>query len=291
MNRRHFITTIAAALALRPLPALARAENTALEFLVVGDWGTGGQLQKTVAAGMQQVIRSSGAVQFILSTGDNIYPNGVTSEDDGQWKTKFETPYSGITLPWWAILGNHDHRGSTDAQIRYSSRNPRWNMPGKTWHNEFAVNPVTKLSVIALDTTPLLQKEDGWREQLEWLEQTLAATTSKWKVVAGHHPLRSYGHYGDSLFLVKNVKPLLDTYGVHLYCCGHDHDVQAIKNPSDSFACLVSGGGGGVRASKRGAHTVAMIDTGGFAYVRADAAHMRVQLHNAAGDAVGGLTL
>ncbi|MBK7413384.1 MAG: metallophosphoesterase [Ignavibacteria bacterium] len=295
MIRRHFITTLAAGLVLRPLKGLsALVPDPNLDFLVIGDWGTGGSLQKKVAQGMHNALAKptvSGWPKFVLSTGDNIYPSGVTSAMDPQWVTKYEKIYKGLDLPWWSILGNHDHRGDPDAQVAYGKRNPQWNMPGRTWSKEFDIDGVTKVSLTALDTTPLLQKKDGWNVQLEWLERTLSESKAKRHIVAGHHPMRSYGHYGDTDFLVKNVKPILDKHSVALYCCGHDHDLQAIKHPDDHFGCLVSGGGGGSRPTIKGQHTKALLTGGGFASVSINSTDVRVTLHDVHGNNLGKMIL
>lgn len=295
MIRRHFITALAAGLVLRPLNGLsALIPDAELSFLVLGDWGTGGSLQKKVAQGMRSALAkptASGCPKFVLSTGDNIYPSGVVSAMDQQWATKYEKIYEGLDLPWWSILGNHDHRGDPDAQVAYGKRNPQWNMPDRTWNTEFDIDGVTKVSLTALDTTPLLQKKNGWKDQLLWLERTLSESKAQRHIVAGHHPMRSYGHYGDTDFLVKNVKPILDKHNVVLYCCGHDHDLQAIKHPDDHFGCLVSGGGGGSRPTKNGEHTKALLTGGGFASVSINANTVRVTLHDVHGNNLGKMIL
>jgi|688.fasta_scaffold63380_7 acid phosphatase len=276
MIRRHFLTTALLGLTLGPRAvATALQQRTALSIYVIGDWGTGGSLQRKVASGMAHRARKLGeSPAIILSTGDNIYPNGVTSVEDPQWTSKFTSVYGvhdTINVPWWAILGNHDHRGDVDAQIAYSKRNPKWHMPGRTWSTTLPVTSSTSLGITGIDTTPLLQKKDGWKQQLQWLDETLAASSATVKIVTGHHPMRSYGHYGDSAFLITHVKPLLDKHKVRLYASGHDHDLQAIKHPSDAFSCLISGAGGGTRPSKRGEHTKAFLEGGGFADLRVTA--------------------
>lgn len=266
MIRRQFLTTLALGIAIGPhkgLAALGAAQSSSI--YVIGDWGTGGKLQRRVAEGMRKRIATKGAPSLILSVGDNIYADGVSSVDDPQWDAKYASVYKGISIPWWAILGNHDHRGNVDAQIAYSRKNPLWNMPSRTWTTTVPVTSSTSLGITGIDTTPLLQKQDGWKKQLEWLDETLAASSATVNIVAGHHPMRSYGHYGDSTFLITHLKPILDKHKVRLYASGHDHDLQAIKHPADAFGCLISGAGGGTRPSKRGEHTAAFHEGGGFA--------------------------
>ncbi|MFN6112193.1 MAG: purple acid phosphatase family protein [Bacteroidota bacterium] len=282
MNRRHFLATALAAVPLSSRAWASVLDPQEIAFLVVGDWGTGGALQRRVAASMTKVARKSNAT-FVLSTGDNIYPDGVTSAADPQWKTKFEKIYADLGLPWWAALGNHDHRGEPDAQIAYAKVNPLWNMPGRTWRQNVNVDAVTKLAILALDTTPIVQGASQWRDQLTWLDRSLTQEPASLRVVVGHHPLRSYGHYGDTQTLVKNLKPLLDKHSVNAYLCGHEHDMQLIRDPGDRFACLVSGGGGGERPSRPGPNTKLSFTGGGFALMRARGAELSVEMFDSYG--------
>jgi acid phosphatase len=290
MNRRDFLIAAFAGVPLS-IGALGHLLDAGeLAFLVVGDWGTGGALQRRIAASMAAVAARSGA-SFVISTGDNIYPDGVESDVDPQWKTKFEKIYTDLPLPWWSVLGNHDHRGNPDAQIAYGRRNPRWNMPGRTWRKDVTQNGGSLLSVLGLDTTPIMQGAEGWKNQLAWLDETLTASPATVSVVVGHHPLRSYGHYGDSQPLVKHVKPILDKHHVRMYICGHDHDMQLIRNPSDGFACLVSGGGGGERPTRLGVHSKIAYTDGGFACVRMHSSELSIELFDSHGVSKGSFNL
>lgn len=286
MNRRHFLVTSLAAVPLSMRSWAGVLDPQELSFLVIGDWGAGGPLQRRVADAMVRVAAQVNA-SFVVSTGDNFYPSGVTSESDPQWKTKFEKVYAKLELPWWSVLGNHDHRGNPDAQISYGRVNPRWNMPGRTWRNDLTGG----LSILGIDTTPMIQGAEGWRKQLDWLDASLTSKPASVSIVVGHHPLRSYGHYGDSSLFVKNLKPILDRHRVRLYMCGHDHDMQLIRNPDDQFSCLVSGAGGGERPTRMGAHSKIAYTDGGFACVRARGSELSVELFDSGGTSKGRFTL
>lgn len=307
MKRRHFISSIAGlplltrnALAgkgscvVRHKPAEPKRvapapwkDDPAFCLFALGDWGTGGSLQKRVAAGMNSAAaKPLTRPSVIISTGDNIYPNGVDSAEDRQWMSKFERVYTGsnIQVPWWAVLGNHDYRSDPDAQVAYGKRNERWNMPGRTWAHEFKGRNETLISVFGLDTQALLTRSAGWKDQARWLEDMLDACKSRWKIVVGHHPLRSYGYYGDQAYMVNYIKPLLDTYGVHVYLCGHEHDLQVVKHPTDVFVSVVSGGGGGARNTAYGEHTHYAETNGGFAALLFSDKRMDVRVYDADGN-------
>ncbi len=69
-------------------------------------------------AGMEKIIKGKslhemGIVakkfkpEFIVSTGDNIYPNGVRSTRDHNWIASFENIYTAQSLQtdWYVVLG------------------------------------------------------------------------------------------------------------------------------------------------------------------------------------------
>ncbi|HYF04031.1 MAG TPA: metallophosphoesterase, partial [Patescibacteria group bacterium] len=178
----------------------------AVKFLVIGDWGAGGSFQRSIA--QQMLLKAEAETpQFVLSTGDNIYPNGVDSTTDRQWDTKFKNVYTGVALelPWYAVLGNHDYRLSPEAQVEYSKVNPRWNMPERyyTFKEEFPDAPM--VDFFALDTQKILTDKSERAVQAKWLGEQLAKSTARWKIVVGHHMIRSHGIYGDQEFMLKSV--------------------------------------------------------------------------------------
>lgn len=256
---------------------------------VLGDFGTGGSLQKKVARAMNDRAARFGMPLAMISTGDNIYPGGVESATDAQWQTKFERIYALENLQnkkWVAVLGNHDYRGSVNAQIEYGKINKQWIMPS-TYFVQPCPNAETMLTLFCLDTQAILKKSTGWKEQIQWLEHEVQQCKSRWKVVVGHHPLRSYGHYQDQVWLLDLIKPILDDNDVAAYLCGHDHDLQVIQNPNDKFTCIVSGSGGGCRSTTWGAHSKIAGTGGGFAVLQFDKSSMFAQVIMADGTEIG----
>lgn len=53
--------------------------------------------------------------------GDNFYPNGVTDKEDSQFTTKIVDVYNMFDIPFLAILGNHDHLGNVQGQVKFST--------------------------------------------------------------------------------------------------------------------------------------------------------------------------
>ncbi len=233
-----------------------------IRILALGDWGAGTSLQKEVAKGMN-IYAEKNPIDFIISTGDNIYGKGVKSVDDPQWKTKFENVYTGehIQKDWYPIFGNHDYLGNVPAQIEYGKINPRWKFLDFYYQiSDPSEQPLYEFYMI--DTNLMVSGKD--EEMLAWLDQALASSKAKWNIVVGHHMIRSHGVYGDQKFMINKLKSILDKYGVDVYLSGHDHDLQLIKHPDDNFYQAISGAGGGSRDTSWGKNSLFSATNGGF---------------------------
>ncbi|GLD97867.1 hypothetical protein PINS_up006564 [Pythium insidiosum] len=84
-----------------------------IRFAGIGDWG-----EKTTNAGLNAVRDAlhgvAGSLDFVVSVGDNFYSSGVSSVTDSQWTNTWVSRYgigSTLTVPWFSLLGNHDHKG------------------------------------------------------------------------------------------------------------------------------------------------------------------------------------
>merc|ERR1712146_278684 len=96
-----------------------------------GDWGSGNDIQHKVANVMNDESdkRKPG---YVLALGDNFYENGVLGVSDPQWKRKYCNIYTaeGLNVPFYALLGNHDHHWNPQAQIDYYKKQKD---PKKRW--------------------------------------------------------------------------------------------------------------------------------------------------------------
>ena len=233
------------------LPAAARAPE--LNFLVVGDWGReGAEKQREVGA---QMGRSAEATRsrFVISVGDNFYENGVTGLADPQWRDSFEAIYAApsLQIPWHVILGNHDYRGNVQAQLDYTRHSRRWRMPARHFQRRETLPDGTTADLFFLDTSPFLEKYRFTKvnilgqdtdAQLAWLDAALARSTAAWKIVIGHHPVRTVlRQHRDTKELVTRLQPLLVKHRVPVYLNGHDHNLQLRRDAGTAF--ITSGAG------------------------------------------------
>lgn len=276
----------------------AVADENKLVFEVVGDWGRGTDDQRRVATAMAKVARDLNC-RFVISTGDNFYPSGVSGVEDPRWAKDFESVYSETSLmgPWYSVLGNHDHKGSTAAQIAYSWRSPRWNMPAAYYSRTQHLGGGVIAEFFFLDTTPLADADDAlaflWasarKQQLAWLDSALANSRARWKFVIGHHPVFSGGTHGSTPVLIRELKPILERHKVPAYLNGHDHDLQHVEMNTVNY--FTSGSGSQSRPVKRIDGTVFSSASLGFIAVEMSASKALVSFFDGSGKTIHSATL
>ncbi len=207
-----------------PLPN----KDGSLKFGVLGDFGTGDRSQYELAGQMARLHRRFD-YELVVLVGDNLYG----SERPQDFVKKFELPYKPLLdagVKFYASLGNHDAREQRFYKL--------FNMDGKFY---YTFSPKPDIRFFALEST---YPEP---EQIRWLEQELAASTSDWKIVFFHHPLYSSGdRHGSDLRLRDVLEPLFLKYNVSVVLTGHDHFYERIK-PQKGIAYFVVGSGGKLR--------------------------------------------
>ena len=191
-----------------PIKVIETKKKT-LRFLVFGDWGRNGEDKQREVAAEMGIVAKKFKPEFIVSTGDNFYPNGVRSTQDHNWLASFENIYKAQSLQtdWYVVLGNHDYRGNPQAEIDYSQVDRKWNMPGRYYSKIIYIDDDTSegILLVFIDTTPLISeyyvgtqhsvRGQDTAVQRAWLEQILSEAPSniKWKLVFGHHPVYTGG--------------------------------------------------------------------------------------------------
>ncbi|SOE20792.1 3',5'-cyclic AMP phosphodiesterase CpdA [Spirosomataceae bacterium TFI 002] len=256
-------------------------DDDATGIFVFGDWGRAGEFKQKELANAMGAAATKFEPEFIISTGDNFYPNGVASVSDPQWKVSFEDVYSdhSLNINWFVVLGNHDYRGNIQAEIDYTNISRRWNMPEKYYSFEQELEDGSKGLFVFVDTNPLNDEYYGEEKyaakvaaqdtiaQMQWLRKTLAESNADWKIVTGHHPLYTGGkRIEDENFVRNHMLPVLKQFNVDFYLAGHEHDLQYIK-PAGKTHHIVSGAGSEVRPTGKLESTVFAESRQGFAYI------------------------
>jgi tartrate-resistant acid phosphatase type 5 len=275
----------------------------ATHFYVLGDWGRNGFENQQEVADAMHAASTVIEPEFIISTGDNFYPNGIASVHDPYWKSSFEDVYRGNALfcPWYVALGNHDYRGNVDAQIEYSNISKRWTMPARYFSiDKVLEDDVTTARFVFVDTNPL--EDDYYEEgskyqravqsqdtiaQLNWLEEQLARNPHHWTIVIGHHPMYTSGkRVDDEPYVRKHLEPILERHTVHATFAGHEHDLQHQKPEGVFTHHFVSGAGSEVRPTGERDYTQFAKSIAGFMIVSLTKDAMLVQAVDYMGNVV-----
>ncbi|WP_241159941.1 metallophosphoesterase [Parabacteroides sp. ZJ-118] len=228
-------------------------------FYLVSDLGRNGYYEQKTIAELMGNLAEKIDIEFIAAAGDTHHFEGVASVDDPLWMTNYELVYSHpeLMLEWYAVCGNHEYRGNTQAVLDYSKKSRRWIAPSRYYAKVVEAGENEKALLLFIDTSPLIDKyrndtakyPDAGKQdreaQLRWIEQTLAASTEEWKIVIGHHPVYADTPKEESerADMRKYLEPLLDKYGVDIYFCGHIHNFQHIRPAGSEVDYLVNSSG------------------------------------------------
>lgn len=202
--------------------ASADSDPAETTFLALGDFGAreGGR-NLEVAEALRSFLRDRDVhPDFALLLGDNFYPRGLIGS--GTWclpwreQTDDEAiarqlqevvgPFSFLRseITLHVIPGNHDYGCPHLGSLRNQESIDRWLPPDQAWGNrwetfsglprEIVRSPL--LQIVALDTTRMIHDADFLDASARRLEELLASSPARWRIIAGHHPLYANGHHG-----------------------------------------------------------------------------------------------
>ena len=203
---------------------------------VIGDYGDAGQPEADVAA-----LVDSWNVDYVLTTGDNNYPDGEAStidENIGQYYQQYIGSYSGsfgagaAENRFFPSPGNHDwNTGTLQPYLDY------FTLPGNERYYEVELGPV---HLFAMDSDP--NEPDGRSStstQANWLQTQLGSSAAPWKLVTMHHPPYSSSTVHGS---VSEMQWPYAAWGATAVLAGHDHTYERIHQ--DGILYFVNGLGG-----------------------------------------------
>ncbi|XP_019431672.1 PREDICTED: purple acid phosphatase 17-like [Lupinus angustifolius] len=280
-----------------------------LNFLVLGDWGRRGAYNQSEVAFQMGKVGEKLDIDFVVSTGDNFYDNGLTSDNDTAFEESFTNVYTAKSLQkqWYSVLGNHDYRGDVEAQLSPFLReiDNRW-----LCLRSFIVDSEL-VEIFFVDTTPFVgeyftEKKHKYDWQsiipqksyitnlLKDLELAIKESTAQWKIVVGHHAIRSVGHHGDTQELINQLLPILQENDVDFYMNGHDHCLEHISDTESSIQFLTSGAGSKAwrgdihKTNQRGLHF--FYDGQGFMSVKLTQTDATIEFYDVYGNVLHRLT-
>ncbi len=212
-----------------------------MRFAIIGDYGSAGPAEQDVAG-----LVHGWKPDFIVTAGDNNYPDGLQSTIDdniGQYYSNYIYPYTGsygstaTENRFFPALGNHDWRAASSSNGYF----PKpfldyFTLPGNKRYYDVPKGLV-HLFIIDSDS----EEPDGNNAdsiQAGWLAAAMAASSARWKIVVLHHAPYSSGKHGSLPVLQWDYAAM----GATAVIAGHDHLYERIMR--DGIVYFVNGLGG-----------------------------------------------
>src|SRR5438093_1223123 len=176
----------------------ATAPAAQLTIGIIGDYGSA--YAGAISASNEQAVANlvkSWNPDFIITTGDNNYPNGEASTIDtnvGQFFHEFIFPYLGTygagatSNRFFPCIGNHDWPFGVSYLQPYLDY---FTLPGNERYYSYRDGPIELFAVVSDQQEP-----DGAlpaSTQALWLSNALASSTAPWRVVYFHESPYSSG--------------------------------------------------------------------------------------------------
>jgi len=193
------------------------------KFAVIGDFGSDGTPEADVAK-----LVKSWKVDFVVTTGDNNYPDGAASTIDrniGKHYAEFIGSYKGTYGPgstanrFWPSPGNHDW--NTPALAPYLDY---FTLPGIERYYDKDLGLVHLFAIDSDGKEPDTNTEGG--TQGKWLKTQLEASKSCWDFVYFHHPAYNSGSTHGSTTAMRWA---FKTWGADAVFQGHEHVYERLE--------------------------------------------------------------
>jgi tartrate-resistant acid phosphatase type 5 len=227
-------------------PAILHAER--LTIGVIGDYGAAyaGGAGFSNEQAVANLIKSWNP-DFIITTGDNNYPNGEAANIDtniGQFFREYIYPYVGtfgagaISNRFWPSIGNHEWPFGVSGLQPYLDY---FTLPGNERYYSHRQGPVELFAVVGDQQEP-----DGATPtsvQAMWLSNALAASTAPWRVVYFHaSPYSSSATHGSHTHQADNMLWPFTEWGTSVIYTGHNHLYERIITNRLNYITVGLGG-------------------------------------------------
>lgn len=196
---------------------------------VIGDFGTGSTAEHDVARQVKRWANHT-RVAGLVTTGDNIYPDGHPDTFDRGW----HEPYGWVdrrNITKVASLGNHDYR--TDEGVPVMGL---MDMPRRRYKQHFRW-----VDVFVVDSN-----QPSSDAQKRWLRRGLMNSKARWQIVAFHHPVFTCGQHDNGTVMRQAFNRILKRHGADLVLNGHEHSYQRFEKRGGVTYVVTGGGGAGL---------------------------------------------
>lgn len=279
-----------------------KALEKPLNFYLANDLGRNGYYDQKPIAELMGNMAENVDIECVIAAGDVHHFEGVRSVNDPLWMTNYELIYSHpeLMIPWYAILGNHEYRGNTQAVLDYSKVSARWNAPDRYYTFAMENDGIT-VRFVMVDTAPLLDKyrqdtekypdacKQDMNKQLSWIDSVLTKAQEDWVIVVGHHPIyaETSKDEDERQDLQKRLDSILRKHSnVDMYLCGHIHNFQHIRKAGSNIDYVVNTSGSLSRKVKPVDGTKFCSSETGFSLISADKKELYLHMINKDGKVI-----
>jgi tartrate-resistant acid phosphatase type 5 len=215
---------------------------------IIGDYGAAysGAVGTSNELSVANLVKSWNP-DFIITTGDNNYPNGEASTIDtniGQFYHEFIYPYVGAygagasSNRFFPCIGNHDWPMGVSYLAPYLAY---LSLPNNERYYSFRAGPVEFFATVSDQQEP-----DGatpTSTQALWLSNALATSTAPWRVVYFHESPYSSGIlHGSYTHQADNMLWPFTEWGATAIFAGHNHLYERIYTNSLNYITIGLGG-------------------------------------------------
>jgi tartrate-resistant acid phosphatase type 5 len=223
-------------------------QGAQLTIGVIGDYGAAyaGGASFSNEQAVANLIKSWNP-DFIITTGDNNYPNNEASNIDtniGQFFHDYIYPYVGTfgagasSNRFWPSIGNHEWPFGVAGLAPYLAY---FTLPGNERYYSHRHGPVELFAVVGDQQEP-----DGatpTSAQAMWLSNALATSTAPWRVVYFHAcPYSSSATHGSYTHQADNMLWPFTAWGASVIYAGHNHLYERILTNDLNYVTVGLGG-------------------------------------------------
>jgi hypothetical protein len=225
-----------------------KAQAAQLTIGVIGDYGAayaGGASLSNVQAVVN--LMKSWNPDFIITTGDNNYPNNEASNIDtniGQFFHEYIYPYVGTygagasSNRFFPCIGNHEWPFGVSGLAPYLDY---FTLPGNERYYTHRHGPVEFFACVGDQQEP-----DGATPtsiQAMWLSNALASSTAPWRIVYFHAcPYSSSATHGSYTHQADNMLWPFTAWGASAVFAGHNHLYERVLTNELNYVTIGLGG-------------------------------------------------
>lgn len=218
-------------------PLMAKGERVVVG--AIGDFGVAalGASSAAIELSVANLVKRWDP-DFIVTVGDNSYPDGATTaildQNIGQFYSEYIHPYAGaygpggLTNRFFPALGNHEWPAT--ASLAYFA------LPGNERYYAYRAGPV---EFFIINSNPDPDGTTSTSIQGRWLQTQMSNSTAPWKLVLLHHPPYSADRNGAGN---PGFRWPFAACGATAVFSGHDHHYARIH--TNGIRYFINGLGG-----------------------------------------------